>query len=161
MWCGGKESVCQCSNFDLWVRKICWSRNGNPFQYSCPENPMDRRAWHKSQTWLSNWVHIHITRGLRAPILGKPALCLPSLVEWARFSSCVSNRMFLPLSYCSPYCKYLLYSLVCQPSWAESTLRKESLCLIPKSHHLIPIRNKSIFVKQMNEIKLQCCDPKR
>ena len=45
--CGGKESTCQsrrCS-FDLWVRKICWSRNGNPFQYSCPENPMDRGAW--------------------------------------------------------------------------------------------------------------------
>ena len=35
--------------------------NGNPFQYSCLENPMDRGAWRttvhgvaKSQTWLSN-----------------------------------------------------------------------------------------------------------
>ena len=27
--------------------------NGNPFQYSCPENPMDRR----SQTWLSTHKH--------------------------------------------------------------------------------------------------------
>ena len=33
--------------------------HGNPLQYSCPENPMDRRAWlatvhrvTKSQTWL-------------------------------------------------------------------------------------------------------------
>ena len=33
--------------------------NGNPLQYSCLENPMDREAWHaashgvsKSQTWL-------------------------------------------------------------------------------------------------------------
>ena len=33
--------------------------NGNPLQYSCLENPMDRRAWQatvsgvtKSQTWL-------------------------------------------------------------------------------------------------------------
>ena len=68
--------------------------------------------------------------------------------------------MFLPLSYCSPYCKCLLCSLVCQASWTESTLKKESLYLIHKSHHSIPIRNKSIFVKQMNEIKLQCCDSK-
>ena len=35
--------------------------NGKPLQYSCLENPMDRRAWQaivhgvaKSQTWLSN-----------------------------------------------------------------------------------------------------------
>ena len=35
--------------------------NGNPLQYSCLENPLDRGAWRlqsmgsqKSQTWLSN-----------------------------------------------------------------------------------------------------------
>ena len=39
--------------------------NGNPFQYSCLGNPMDRRAWwatahggHKSRTQLS--IHAHI-----------------------------------------------------------------------------------------------------
>ena len=38
--------------------------NGNPLQYSCLENPVDRGAWRaavhgvaKSQTWLS--VHVH------------------------------------------------------------------------------------------------------
>ena len=37
--------------------------NGNPLQYSCLENPMDRGTWWatvhgvtKSQTWLSNWA---------------------------------------------------------------------------------------------------------
>ena len=37
--------------------------NGNPLQYSCLENPMDRGAWwatvhrvSKSQTWLSNYT---------------------------------------------------------------------------------------------------------
>ena len=25
--------------FDLWVGKIPWTRNGNPLQYSCLENP--------------------------------------------------------------------------------------------------------------------------
>ena len=36
--------------------------NGNPLQYSCLENPMNRGSWQatvhgvtKSQTWLSNW----------------------------------------------------------------------------------------------------------
>ena len=38
--------------------------NGNPFQYSCLKNPMDRGAWWaivhgvaKSWTWLSNFTH--------------------------------------------------------------------------------------------------------
>ena len=39
--------------------------NGNPLQYSCLENPMERGAWQaptvhgvaKSQTWLSDWTH--------------------------------------------------------------------------------------------------------
>ena len=40
--------------------------NGNPRQYSCPENTTDRGAWWatdygvaKSQTWLSDWAHAH------------------------------------------------------------------------------------------------------
>ena len=39
--------------------------NGNPLQYSCLENPMDRGTWQatihrvaKTQTWLSNWSYI-------------------------------------------------------------------------------------------------------
>ena len=43
--------------------------NGNPLQYSCLENPMDREAWQttvhgvaKSQTRLSD-QHIHTVRG--------------------------------------------------------------------------------------------------
>ena len=41
--------------------------HGNPLQYSCQENPMDRGAWWaivhritKSQTRLSTHAHIHI-----------------------------------------------------------------------------------------------------
>ena len=45
--------------------------NGNPLQYSCLENPMDREAWQlhcawgrKSRTWLSDFhftkIHIYI-----------------------------------------------------------------------------------------------------
>ena len=42
--------------------------NGNPLQYSCLENLMDRRAWlatvhgvAKSQTWLSTHTHMYTT----------------------------------------------------------------------------------------------------
>ena len=46
----GKESACQCRRykrceFDPWVGKNPWRGNGNPFQYSCLENPTDRGAW--------------------------------------------------------------------------------------------------------------------
>ena len=46
---GGKEHACQsrrCKRcvFDPRVEKIPWRRKRNPFQYSCLENPMGRRA---------------------------------------------------------------------------------------------------------------------
>ena len=46
----GKESACQCWKckrhwFDPWVGKIPGVANGNPLQYSCLGNPMDRGAW--------------------------------------------------------------------------------------------------------------------
>ena len=58
----GKESTCQSRRlrFDPWVGKIPGEGNGNPLQYSCLGNPMDRGAWQatvhgvsKSQTQLS------------------------------------------------------------------------------------------------------------
>ena len=43
--------------------------NGNPLQYFCLGNPMDRGAWQatvhwvtKSWTWLSNWARIEATK---------------------------------------------------------------------------------------------------
>ena len=41
--------------------------NGNPLQYSCLENPLDRGVWKatvhevsKSWTWLSDWAYTHM-----------------------------------------------------------------------------------------------------
>ena len=47
---GAKEPACQCRRrkrcrFDPWVGKIPRRQHGNPLQYSCLENPMDREAW--------------------------------------------------------------------------------------------------------------------
>ena len=48
-WHSGEESASQCRRckrhgFDSWLGKVLWSRNGNPLQYSCLENSMDRGA---------------------------------------------------------------------------------------------------------------------
>ena len=42
--------------FDPWVRKIRWRGHGNPLQYSCLENPMDRGAW---------WATVHTVEKTR------------------------------------------------------------------------------------------------
>ena len=36
---------CKTRQFHPWVGKIPGEGNGNPLQYSCLENPMDRGAW--------------------------------------------------------------------------------------------------------------------
>ena len=41
-----KESSCNAGDgFNSWVREIPGERNGNPLQYSCLENSMDRGVW--------------------------------------------------------------------------------------------------------------------
>ena len=70
----GKESACQCRRskrlrFYLWVRKISWSRNGNPLQYSCLENFMDRGAWQATvygvtkEPDTTEHAHVHDCQG--------------------------------------------------------------------------------------------------
>ena len=45
---------CRRPKFDSWVRRIPGEGNGNPLQYSCLENPMDRGTW---------WTTVHgVTR---------------------------------------------------------------------------------------------------
>ena len=57
-WLSGKEPACQCRRrgFDPWVRKIPWERKWQPTPVILPENPMDRGAWHATDTtqWLNN-----------------------------------------------------------------------------------------------------------
>ena len=68
-----KEPACQCRRckrhrLNPWVRKIPWGGHGNPLQYSCLDNPMDRGAWRAmvhgviSQTWLKwlNTAHLYV-----------------------------------------------------------------------------------------------------
>ena len=61
--------------------------NGNPLQYSCLENPMDREAWRatvhevpKSQTRLSDETTTRVKHPV--PCHVAPWLCLPSWSGW-------------------------------------------------------------------------------
>ena len=62
-WLKGEEFDCQCRRYSSLSQLGRYPKegNGNPHQYSCLENPMDRGAsglhpWgcKKSETWLSN-----------------------------------------------------------------------------------------------------------
>ena len=67
-WSSGKESACQCKRcgrcgFNHWVRKIPWRRNGNPLQYSCPENSVDRGAWQVTVHGVAkSWIQLSTGR---------------------------------------------------------------------------------------------------
>ena len=68
-WLGGKESACwhrrhRSCGFHPWVGRSPGGRHGNPLQYSCLGNLMDKalqatvHGVKKSWTRLSDWVHI-------------------------------------------------------------------------------------------------------
>ena len=65
----GKEPACQCRRperhgFDPWVRRSPGGEHGNPLQYSCLENPMDRGAWwateHRVMKSQIHLMHTHL-----------------------------------------------------------------------------------------------------
>ena len=58
-WLSGKDSACNAGDTGSTpgLGRSPGGEHGNPLQYSCLENPMDRGAWQataKSQTRLSN-----------------------------------------------------------------------------------------------------------
>ena len=66
-WLSGKESTCQSGDTSSipGSRRSPGEENGNPVQYSCLENPMDRGTWRatvrgvaKSQTGLRDWAPV-------------------------------------------------------------------------------------------------------
>ena len=65
-WLCGKEPTCQCRRcgFNPWVGKVPGVGNGNPFQYSCLENFMDRGAWQVTvhgvtELDMTEWLSIY------------------------------------------------------------------------------------------------------
>ena len=68
-WLSGKESAYRAGDTGVagsspWLERSPGGENGNLFQYSCPDNPINRGDWKatvsgaaKSWTWLSDWEH--------------------------------------------------------------------------------------------------------
>ena len=91
--------------FDPWVRKIPGGGHGNPLQYPCLENPMDRGTWWasvhrvtKSWTWLKQFSSKFTAK--TAPVLhpfvvpcplGVTLKLSPSLWIWVALVMCFSH----------------------------------------------------------------------
>ena len=74
-WLSGKVSACNSGDPGSipGSRRSLGGGDGNPLQYSCLENSMERGVWQvtvhrviKSQTWLSNWKRTHTTNVQRS-----------------------------------------------------------------------------------------------
>ena len=72
----GKSVCLQCRRLELipGLGRSPGEVNGNPFQYSCLENSMDRGAWQatvrgvaKSQTQLSDFSSLHLVNNCLFP----------------------------------------------------------------------------------------------
>ena len=106
-WClSGKESACRCRR-PLGHEDSCGEGNGNPFQYSCLGNPMDRGAWwamvHGVATeldmteWLNNINCKGVMRGskvLGPDLRGKASSLLPLSMLAVGFCSYFSSKLF-------------------------------------------------------------------
>ena len=72
------------TRFNPWVRKIPWSRAW-PLQYSCLENPKDRRIWRalvqgvtKSRTGLKRLsMHVHVCKYPKGSIAARRPILSP------------------------------------------------------------------------------------
>ena len=85
---------CKRHGFDPWVGRSPGGGHGNPLQYSCLENPMDRGTWwaivHRVaqsqiwQKWLSTWyAHSSAKLYKNGPKLRKTHLFSSSLTRWS------------------------------------------------------------------------------
>ena len=102
-WLSGKESACQCrrQEIDPWARKISGGGNGNPFQYSCLENPTDRGVWWatvhgvaKSWTWLSNWARMHTVLNTFTHSIPQIILKEKNKIWWERVRGNVKKHLW-------------------------------------------------------------------
>ena len=130
--------------------------NGNPLQYSCLDNPMDRGAWWatvqrvaKSQTWLRDWALIghgftqlwhELALALMEEYFSVPSWCV---------SLSLSKETSLKISFCH-FFLFCLYCVVCGVLFPQSgiepgpsavkaqspnhrTARKYSFCCFSRS----------------------------
>ena len=101
-----KNPTCQCRNcrrlvFNSWLERSPGGGNGNPLQYSCSDNPMERGVWWatvhgiaKSQIWLSDWAPVHTIYGLQSAFLYSKLL---NPCKYPINCCCLVNKLCLTL----------------------------------------------------------------
>ena len=87
-WLSSKESTCNAGDTDSTPGSVRApaEENGNPFSYSCLENPMDRGAW---------WATVHGVTRVKHDLATKPPPPLEQLLL-ANYAT-VSPHIFLEL----------------------------------------------------------------
>ena len=125
-WLSGKESMCNAGDTGDAVsipvlRRSPRGRNGNPLQYSCLENPMDRGAWQasvyrvaQSRTRLKQ-LSMHACIHLKKNVYifekeNKPA----ELV-----SRCCCNKLSQNLWFKITQLFYLKFQIIWSPKWVS------------------------------------------
>ena len=83
-WLSGKESTYQC-------RKIPWRRkNGNPLQYSCLENPMDRGTQQAAVHGVTKELNTTSDKQQHSKELGLSSCCVSICAAKMQYSSLFS-----------------------------------------------------------------------
>ena len=87
--------------YDPWAGKIPGEGNGNPLQYSCLENPMDRGAWQATVHRVTNswmWLKQPSTQKAHVPSSGEwsylPLLYLMLSVQFSSVQSFSHVQLF-------------------------------------------------------------------
>ena len=95
--------------FNSWVRKISGGGHGNPIQYSCLGNPMDRGAWRATVHWVTKsctrlkWLSIHVKHisnlfHLLSNLIVKQFYCCISIVRYYYANFVVQELVFKEVS---------------------------------------------------------------
>ena len=98
----GKESACNVGDLGSipGLGRSPGEGNGNPLQYSCLENPMDRGAWWatvhgvaKSRIWLSDFTSLHSTWNVHFFLVGQYLLYMTLYVICWLFWTNIPNTI--------------------------------------------------------------------
>ena len=133
-----------------WVTKhsTCGVRNGNPLQYSCLENPMDRGAWRATVNgvtqswtrlsdltpWQVHWLH-------QWSLLQEIYLCERTCsTSWIGMKSTIHWTMNVQDGWKSVVWKNILF-LICQEIFSCEILRKTNFFSKLDCHYI------SVFLK--------------